>query len=268
MTLLRILLTLLLVLPVAARADVPAHVSADDLGDEAPYTCMRLDDALRELSTRGLPLLWSDGLVQPDLQIESNRVANYVQPLDTGEHLLFFDLDLRRGAGLAILGIETAWREDWRAWGLDGAEEVNDQFSVVRAAYGTYKRFSDRNSLGAELVLSKGFDLDRFSRLPFTQAREIVVGFGSGRGFDEGAFAGVTWATSLFRKVPITFLLEGGHQRIEDEEWIDRVGISARFLVHGPLKLDVWPILGYGIASSVDGEAGNVSYGLVLRRRY
>ncbi|MDA8017292.1 MAG: hypothetical protein MPN21_07565 [Thermoanaerobaculia bacterium] len=202
------------------------------------------------------------------LETESNGVEGFVRPLDTAEHLLLLGLDIRRGAGLATLGLEVGMREDWEAWGVDGAQPLNDQYTVARAAYGTYRRFSETNSVGVDLVLSKGWDLDRFSRMPFARARETVTGFGSRRGFDEGAFAGVTWATSLFRKVPITFFLEGGHQRIEGEEWIDRVGMNVRFLVHGPFKLDIWPIVGYGISSSIDGEAGNVSYGLMLRRRY
>ena len=234
-----------------------------------------VDFRVRQPEVRAdLTVPWSRGfstriaLAGRALQIRPSGLGgDFVEPLDTSETVAFVDLDHRAGRFRSSIGLELGSRSDWRPWGFEGAEEVQTDWTVVRGAFGVYGRAGASGSWAAELVASFGSDLDVFSRQPFGRARETVVGFGSGRGFDEGTFLSLTWATSIRKRLPLTLQVETGTQRIGSEPSVDRLGASVRFLIRGPFRIDLWPIVGYGIASSLVGEAGNTSFGLVLQRR-
>ncbi|MCG8456165.1 MAG: hypothetical protein MI919_07775, partial [Holophagales bacterium] len=161
-------------------------------------------------------------------------------------------------------------RASWRPWGIDGSAVLHESYSVVRIGVSSFHAVGEDRTFGAGIALYSGRDLDRFSRLRSGRSRAGIVGFDTNLGFDDGLFLNLTHGTSLFSRLPINLRLDAAHQRVEGspEGWEDRVGTSLRFLVNGPWATDLWPSIRYSLYSSVDGEEGDVSYGLFIQRRY
>ncbi len=193
----------------------------------------------------------------------------FALPSDTLEHGLGLDLSWRGQSFAAGLGVEAGHRADWEPWGLDGAAALEPTWSVWNARGSWFRRLPGHRSLAAELGLWKGESLDRFSRLPEGRTRSIIAGFGAAGGFDEALRLSVGHGFRAWR-LPLHVRLDAGRQRVlseADDSWRDLLGVRARFLIHGPLRLDLWPSVGYGLYSSRTGEEGDLVFGLTVERR-
>ena len=246
----------------------------DANGDFRNLNVQSLHHSLRLALAKALSRRWSVNVSYTlrDLDFKSAEEADpdFVLPTSTSEHVGEVELVYRRPRLQLSLGLEVGERADWQPWGLNGQEPLNPSYAVTRVMVESYHPLPKERMLGLAAAYIRGEDLDRFSRRPSGRSRAGLVGFPDGFSFDEGLFTSADLGFSIANKFPVGFQIDAAQSRFHDQDdWQTRAGISFRFLVHGPFKTDLWPSIRTGIHSSVsDDEVGELSYGLVIRRRY
>ena len=194
-----------------------------------------------------------------------------VLPTDTLEHLAGVELHWRWKRFSTRIEVEHGRREDWEPWGLASRLDVTEAFDtqdyiLVTWNGGYFQPIGDHRSFATGLTYLKGEGLDRFSRLENGRTRAPVPGFSTTLQADEAIDLDLGYSFRAFRKMPMQVRMSWARLWLDDlgDDGEDFLGASLRFLVHGPWRLDIWPSVGYGIASSVDGAAGETVLGLSL----
>ncbi len=261
-----------LVVPYESRDNDAFTTAADgtfqDLGIETREQALTLSLAVPV--SRRFTLGATYALRDLSFAAKAQTDPGFVLPSDTQEHWLDLSLDWRGKRFSTGLGIEAGSRTDWQPWGLGGAETGGDTYSMARWNGGYFRPVGKHQSIAATLSYWKGQDLDRFSRLPGGRTRAGVAGFSTQLGFDEAFFTNLGYSFRAFRRWPVRLRLDAARQWLDEERDAgprDFVGVNFRFLIHGPWRLDIWPVVSYGVYSSLPGEAGTTVLGLLLSRR-
>ncbi|MCP4657022.1 MAG: hypothetical protein GY856_16545 [bacterium] len=194
---------------------------------------------------------------------------DFTPPNDTMEHAIDLNAEYRWKRFSSGVGFEAGRRADWQDWGLDQSESLQDSYYLFRLSGGYYQRIKAHQSLGVTVRWWQSIGTDRFSRRREGRSRDRLAGFGAGLGFDKALNMSIGYHFNLFRHVPIRVRLDGGRQWLEPTLYDgprDFVGITGRFLIHGPWKIDIWPSVSYGLYSNVLGEEGHTTLGIRLGR--
>ncbi len=193
----------------------------------------------------------------------------FTLPNDTLEHVIDLNAEYRWKRFSSGLGFETGRRVDWQAWGLEQSESLEDSYYLFRLSGGYFQRIKAHQSLGVTVRWWQSVGTDRFSRRRDGHSRDRLAGFGGGLGFDKALNMSIGYHFHLFKRVPIRMRLDGGRQWIDPALYDgprDFLGITGRFLIHGPWRIDIWPSVSYGLYSNVPGEEGHTTLGVRLGR--
>ncbi len=218
----------------------------------------------RRLRFRG-----SYGLRNLELRRAPGPAAELTLPGSVFEQIGELELDLRRRGLYSRASFEMRWRGDPDPWGIDLSEPLNRSPRRLALVAGTSRRLAGDRSLGARVVFQRGWDLDHFSHFGSGGRGVRAPGFQPER-FDRGWGASVSYSGSILRRLPVTLRLEGAALRRDryPDENADQLGLAVETFFNGWLGTDLFLRLGYGLASSRPGEAGELRSHLVLSRRF
>ncbi|CAM2069574.1 MucB-RseB domain-containing protein [Sulfidibacter corallicola] len=196
-----------------------------------------------------------------------DTLDEFVLPVDMWEHKLQVDTDVHTRYLAFNAFYSRTWRSDWQAWGLNGQETGEKEYSRMGFSMeGSWDLSQDRN-LGYSATWLSGSDLDRFSRLDVGEAD--ISGFGSIFTFDRAAVAHLDYATQIGGGLPIHFGVDAGRLWLPEtgDREVDLVGASLGLLFNGPWKTDIGLEVGYGVHSSRDLGKNSYTISLTFHRR-
>lgn len=208
------------------------------------------------------------GLSRLDFEDKKTTDPAFVLPTDTLEHMLRSELNYHRRNFTVELRIDYGYRADWEPWGIDGAEELHQDFWRGLARATLTKRLTRSQMIGGRLAYIDGVDTDRFSRYRLFQVDARVPGYSSSIGFDQTTAAELFYNFRIW-KLPFRYRLDASDYSLDDNPVSQRlVGHQFNLFLNGPLKTD-W-FFGYGRGLDAKPDRGpNVSVAwIVVSRRF
>jgi hypothetical protein len=212
--------------------------------------------------------------------------AGFTAPTSTPEHRAALSLGLH-GRKLSVqAGLSLTRRSTWQPWGAptpagetgaapapaatpepEASEPFFDAYRQAWVAAGFSTRLPSYQSIGGQVTARKGWDLDHFSSFwAGSDSMLRVAGFQSRR-YHEGLGAVISYSRNIAERIPVTFSLEAASLRGGDGD-VDRLGIAVDSILSGPFKTDIYLGFGYGLHSSLPGEAAKLRTNLILSRRF
>ena len=259
----------------------------------------RLDLEIEELResaniTLGIPLnsffrfSANYGFRYLDYSDASDTDPDYIVPVSTFEHIGRVTLQFSRKRFTSELEYEFVKRGDWERFGyepgsekfLTAPEQFEDAYSSIRLDASISKRLPKFQTIAVDFRFLKGWNQDRFSRFGFGFFENRISGFGSS-GAEGNQAARVTFdydigISGIFN---LNLQLDAGRAWLDDTEvngvvfrperdTVDLVGlgVAANFL--GPWGTLIRLDLGYGLASDLKGEEGDVTGQIVFLKLF